>query len=94
MKIILCLNVKCDSIFYLIYVYYWRIISHCFMFFNDILKKNWISDAEYDPVGNSNFSLHIDPDILSLMLLFDFLYIFLCSIYAKIGLSNIFFTPF
>ena len=31
-----------------------------------------MSDTEYDPSGNSNFSLHVAAVILNLLLLYDF----------------------
>ena len=33
---------------------------------------SWISDAEYDPSGNSNFSFHVGTDILNLLFFYDF----------------------
>ena len=52
---------------------YWWIVGHCFMFFNNVLKKSSISDTEYDPSGNSNLSFHVGADILNLFL-YEFFY--------------------
>ena len=34
----------------------WWAIGKCFMFLMKYSKLSWISDKEYDPLGNSNFS--------------------------------------
>ena len=44
------------------------------MYFDVIFK--WISDAEYDPSGNSNSSIHFGVDILHLLFLYDFFVFF------------------
>ena len=54
------------------------------MFFNIDSKYSWISDIEYDPLGNSSSSFHVVDDILNLLFLYDFFYIFPCIIYAMI----------
>ena len=43
-----------------------------------------MSDTEYDPLGNSNSLFHAGADILNLVFLYDFFYISLRIIYAKI----------
>ena len=35
-------------------------------------QMSWISDAEYEPSGNSNSSFHVEVDILKLLFLYDF----------------------
>ena len=42
------------------------------------------SGAEYDPSGNSNSLLHFGADILNLLFLYDFFYIFPCIVNAKV----------
>ena len=39
-----------------------------------------MSDAKYDPSGNSNSSFHVGVDILNLLFSYDFLYF---SMYSK-----------
>ena len=43
-----------------------------------------MSDTEYDPSGNSNSSFDVVVDILNLLFLYDFFYIFSCKVYVKI----------
>ena len=38
-------------------------------------KQSWISDIQYDPPSNSNFSFYVEADILNLLFLCDFLYV-------------------
>ena len=42
-----------------------------------------MSNTEYDPSGNSNLSFHVGADILNLLFLFEFFYIFLFIVDAK-----------
>ena len=35
-----------------------------------------MSDTEYDPLSNSNFSFHVGTDILNLLILYDFFIFF------------------
>ena len=63
-------NFKRNPVFDFRYVYsYWMIINLFLIVFKNILKKIWISDAEYDPSGNSNLSFYVGADILNLLLL-------------------------
>ena len=50
------------------------------MIFEDIFKEASISDTEYDPSGNSNYSFHGGADILNFLFLHDVLYF---SMYSK-----------
>ena len=43
-----------------------------------------MSDTEYDPSGNSNSSFHVGADILNLLFLYDFFYIFPCIVNARV----------
>ena len=43
-------------------------------------KKSWISDTEYNPPDNSNFSLHVEADALNLLFLYDFLFVYMHNI--------------
>ena len=70
-------NFKCDCIFCFVYIYsYWRIIRHCFMFFEYISKYSWIYGTKYNPSNNSNLSFQIGADILNVLLLYDSLIFF------------------
>ena len=39
------------------------------MFFNIFSKYSWVSDAEYDPLGNSNSSFHAGADFKFIVLI-------------------------
>ena len=43
-----------------------------------------MSETEYDPSGKSYFSLHVNPDILDLLLFLYVFFIFPCIVYGKI----------
>ena len=53
-------------------------------FFKICLKYSWISETEYDPSGDSNSSFYVGADILDLLCLHDFFFIFSCIINAKV----------
>ena len=50
------------------------------MVFDDILKKSWISDTEYNPPDNLNSSFHVGADVLNLLFLYDFLFVYMHNI--------------
>ena len=39
---------------------------------------------EYDPSGNSNLSFYVEADVLNLLLLYEFFYIFPYIVHTKI----------
>ena len=49
---------------------YFKIIGDCLMFFDDILKTEYL-ETEYYVLGNENFSLDFGANILNLMFLND-----------------------
>ena len=49
------------------------------MFLNIYSKSSWISDIEYYTSGNSNSSLHVGSEILSLLFYKTILYLHMYS---------------
>ena len=79
--IISCLNFKCNSLLSFIYQ---RIVSQCFMFFDDILKIILNIWYEYDPLSNVNFSLHYgaDTEFINIASILYYTFIELFTLYA------------